>query len=499
MLDHFDFKEETSLFTDKKTSKMGESLDKLQRKLQALEIPALILIEGWESSGKGHVLKDLTREMDPRYVRVEVFEEENDQENQYPSAWRFWQKIPGNQEVVFFDRSFYNQVMNYEEKSDKLLQRKIKELMQFERTLLDDNMIIVKLFLNISEKTQKKRIEALEEDKYRRFLVTDLDKHQNKHYDKHQEWFDRMLEATNFDDSPWHIINAEDKKEASKEALGVTIQAIKEGIKKVKAARKETKAPHRTYQPFGSDLHHLDLSATLSKKAYDKAKDKLQPRAAELVYECYTLGIPIVLAFEGVDAAGKGGAIKRLTREIDPRSYKTYGIKAPSPVEKAHHYLWRFKTKFPKDGLMAIFDRSWYGRVLVERIEGFATEKEWERAYHEITQMEATLTNHGTLVLKFFLFIDKDEEAKRFKDREEDPDKQYKITEEDWRNRDKWDKYMVAYQEMLDRTDKPNAPWITVATNDKYAARIQVLETFVKAVENHIDQWKKNHKENDSE
>lgn len=233
-------------------------------------------------------------------------------------------------------------------------------------------------------------------------------------------------------------------------------------------------------------LEDVDLTQTISDEAYEEELQPLQEEAAELVYQCYSQDIPIVLAFEGMDAAGKGGAIKRLTRYIDPRSYKIYGINAPDSVEDTFHYLWRFQKEFPKDGDMVIFDRSWYGRVLVERVEGFAPERDWERAYDEINQMERTLYDHGTAIMKFFLYIDSNEQERRFQDRMEKPAKNYKITAEDWRNREKTPQYIEAMNEMLKRTDTDCAPWYIVATNQKKYARIQVLKHFISHLKDHL-------------
>lgn len=471
-------------YADVKTKELGEQFDQLQRQLQAKNIPVLILLEGWESSGKGHVLKNLTREMDPRYVRVEVFEDPTDVEEAHERTWRYWQKIPSREEIVVYDRSFYHEIMQERKLSDKKLKKEIKAIQAFEKMLTDDDYILLKFFLNISQEGQKKRIKALEKSDYQQYLLDDSDYQQNKHYDKFTKHFNKILELTHTQQHPWQMIDAEDVDEASKTVLAQTLEWIQEEMTRIEVQRQDKLATDRHFELAQAQLPRQDLSKSLTEEAYDAQKEALQEKAASLVYECYTKDIPIVLAFEGVDAAGKGGAIQRLTRHIDPRSYKIYGIKAPTAEELTHHYLWRFQTKFPENGQMSIFDRSWYGRVLVERIEGFAHEKEWERSYEEINQMEARLTQTGTILMKFFLYIDKDEQAQRFEDRQEEEDKQYKITEEDWRNRKKWDAYEVAYEEMLARTHQKNAPWYLIASNDKYYARIKVLETFINHVEN---------------
>ena len=238
-------------------------------------------------------------------------------------------------------------------------------------------------------------------------------------------------------------------------------------------------------------LSGVDLTKALSSKEYKKELDALQKKMELLHSELYRLRIPVVICFEGWDAAGKGGAIKRLTSHMDPRGYQVNPTASPNDTEKAHHYLWRFWNNMPKAGHIAIFDRTWYGRVMVERIEGFCSEEEWRRAYQEINEMEEHLTNSGCIVLKFWLHIDKDEQEKRFKERMEDPAKQWKITDEDWRNREKWDAYEKAVDEMLVRTSTTYAPWEIVEANSKYFARVKVLRTVVDAMEKEIERRKK--------
>ena len=233
------------------------------------------------------------------------------------------------------------------------------------------------------------------------------------------------------------------------------------------------------------------MSHEISEEEYQEKKEKLQKEVAELMYEYYEKGISQVLVFEGVDAAGKDGAIERLIKDVDPRLYTVYGISAPSKEELAHHYLWRFYSKLPKDGYVSIFSRSWYGRVMVERVEGFAKVKEWDRAYDEISNMEKEIYDHGSLVIKFFVTIDKDEQLRRFDARENDPDKQDKITDEDWRNRKKWDQYIEAMDEMLERTNQPYAPWVIVGSNQKKYARIKVMEEYIRLAKDHLKKVEK--------
>ena len=486
MLKDYNFKEVDHRYENFKRSDLGREIDKLQRIVQRLKIPVLILVDGWESSGKGEIINDLTRELDPRYVKVELFDERSDLDNRHASVWRFWQKIPNDEEITVFDQSFYSQVFNRDERSTELLKQRTEELLFLEHMLLDDGTIVIKFFIHLSNETQAKNIDALESSEYRKFLLSDKDYHQNKHYEDYLKWFDKVLTKTNFPKSPWKIIDGENRKLAAKTVLGITIEELTKGIERVTLQRERAEFSNRHYHQEDRQLDKIDLSKAISDKKYTDQLEKLQKEAAQLVYECYTKGIAILLAFEGVDAAGKGGAIQRLTRHIDPRSYRIYGIKAPTDLENKYHYMWRFWTKFPPDGDMVIMDRSWYGRVLVERVEGFAKESEWERAYEEINHTEKVLTDHGNILMKFFLYIDDEEQKRRFEDRMEEPSKNYKITAEDWRNRNQWEAYMDSYEEMLSRTDTPNAPWYVVGTNDKHTARIQVLEHFIQHIKKQL-------------
>ena len=230
-----------------------------------------------------------------------------------------------------------------------------------------------------------------------------------------------------------------------------------------------------------------ELLNLLKNQEYEKLQKKLELLHGEL----YQLRIPVILCFEGWDAAGKGGAIRRLTSHLDPRGYQVCPTASPSELEKSHHYLWRFWNHVPKAGHIAVFDRTWYGRVMVERIEGFCTESEWHRAYQEINDMEAHFANWGAVIVKFWIHIDKDEQERRFNDRMTNPEKRWKITDEDWRNREKWDDYVEAVNEMLEKTSTKQAPWVIVEGNSKYYARVKVLETVVDAMEKKIKEVKK--------
>ena len=473
-------------FQNFKRSERAERLGRLSRICNDLDIPILIIVDGWESSGRGFVIKDLCREFAAKNFDVDVFDKDESYDDKFPFIRKFWINVPQKGKIKIFDRSFYYKIFEKKNLSDKKIQERIDSIKSIEKALFDDQTIILKFFLNIDKKEQKKRIEKLEDSFKEDFYMDGLDFDQQKNYKDYEKHFKKTLKATDFPYARWEIVDSNDKKAASKEVLGLAIDRISQGMERVIRQREENENVERDYISSSNILQNIDLSKTISDDEYEEKKDKLQDEVAKLMYKYYQKGISQVLVFEGVDAAGKDGAIERLIKEVDPRLYKVHGISAPSKEELSRNYLWRFFTKLPKDGYIGIFSRSWYGRVMVERVEGFAKTNEWDRAYGEMLDMEKQIYDHGSLILKFFVTIDKDEQLKRFKDRQRNPDKQYKITDEDWRNREKWDQYIDAMNEMLERTNSNYAPWIIVEGNCKKYARIKVMEEYIKAAKNHL-------------
>ncbi|MDY5482602.1 MAG: phosphate--AMP phosphotransferase, partial [Clostridium sp.] len=336
------------------------------------------------------------------------------------------------------------------------------------------------------------------ENKETSWRVTEADWKRNKEYDKFLRMNEEMLERTDTGYAPWTIIEATDKNYAAMKILATVADRLQYELDRRAMEKKQpsgmtlmTSSPAAETRYKNGVLSGVDLTKSLNREEYKKELDELQKKLEFLHSEIYRLRIPVVIGFEGWDAAGKGGAIRRLTSHLDPRGYKVNPTAAPNDVEKVHHYLWRFWNNMPKAGHIAIFDRTWYGRVMVERIEGFCSEADWRRAYQEINEMEAHMANFGAVVLKFWLHIDKDEQERRFKERMEDPAKQWKITDEDWRNREKWDDYETAVNEMLVRTSTTYAPWTIVEGNSKYYARVKVLRTVVEALEKKIKEVEK--------
>ena len=473
----------------KRMAKLESKIAFLQRELKNLGVPVMIVFEGFGAAGKGTQINRLIQALDPRGFTVYSTDAETKDEKMHPFLWRFWTKTPEKGRIAVFDRSWYRKLLvdRYEKKtSKKEIPIILEEISSFEKQLTDGGTLVMKFFLDISEREQKKRFHKLMEKKATSWRVSDKDLDRNKHFQDYLEMADEMLTKTDSDYAPWTIVEAEDDRYATVKILSTVAAAFEDRYKKEKESKKKEREVDGRFEKSelnDSVLKKVDLSKKMEEKAYEKRLDELQKKLRLLHGKLYAKRIPVVLAFEGWDAGGKGGAFKRLTNALDPRGYTVNPTSSPNDIERAHHYLWRFWTKMPKDGHIAIFDRTWYGRVMVERIEGFCTTQDWQRAYKEINQMEQQLVNHGAVVLKFWLHIDKEEQARRFQDRQDNPEKSWKITDEDWRNREKWDLYEKAVDEMLVRTSTADAPWIIVEGNDKLYARIKVLETVVNALE----------------
>ncbi len=472
-------------------------LSSLQRQAKAAGLPVMIVFEGWDASGKGTRINQLIEPLDPRGFKVFTIKTENEEEQMHPFLWRFWTATPEKGKIHIFDRSWYRKVINEQmdnAQTKERLAKAYKQIHAFEEQLSNDGTLIIKFFLHISKEEQEKRLKKLESSEETKWRVDKTDWKHNKQYDQYLTLYDQMIEETDTPKAPWHIIESTDREYAAAKILSITVDQLEKKLAEIEAAEKPvvnsalglaTNGELRT-----SVLAGVDLSQTITKTEYKKKLEKLQKELNILHSEMYRRRIPVVLAFEGWDAGGKGGAIKRLTQAMDPRGYEVVPTASPNDVEKAHHYLWRFWQRMPKDGHMAIFDRTWYGRVMVERIEGFCSEDEWRRAYKEINQMEEDLAEHGAIVLKFWMHIDKDEQERRFTDRMNIPEKQWKITDEDWRNRDKWNSYVEAVEDMLLKTSTTYAPWTVVEANSKYYARIKVLETVVNALKARMEKEK---------
>ncbi len=472
---------------DRLATRLGE----LQRTLHEMEIPVLILFEGWDAAGKGTLINELLMPMDPRSFRVHNFKKEESEAEMFrPFLWRYWTKIPENGQIGIFNRSYYSDLIYRKSINERDLRNMMKQANEFEQVLSEDGMIIIKFFIHISKKEQKKRFSKLLGNDTTAWRVTTRDKKENKHYDKLYQKANRGLEQTDTGYAPWTIVEGEQKDYAIIKVFSVLERRLEKAIEAAKVAPKIEHVPliHAGDRAFRSKiLDGIVLDQVVSEEDYKNEIKEAQKKIRLLQYELYRERIPLIAGFEGWDAAGKGGCIKRLTRNLDPRGYTVYPTASPSDIEKKHHYLWRFWRDIPKNGHLGIWDRTWYGRVLVEPIEGFCTQAEYDRSYREINEFEKQLTDAGAIVIKFWLQIDQDEQLRRFKEREQNPEKEWKITDEDWRNREKWEIYKIAVDEMLLKTSTINAPWIIVEAQNKYYARIKVLNETIAAIEKRLN------------
>lgn len=476
-------------------SEIEERLDAARGKLTALQmqikehgLPVLVLFEGWGTAGKGSVLGKVIKNIDPRFFKVATMDVPTEEERRKPFLYRYFVKIPEKGKFVFLDSGWMDEIVKeclHDNPGEKEYKKKIESVKRFERQLTDNGYLVLKFFFQISQKEQKKRIDVLKEDKNTKWRVSENDDWQNKHYDKCLHVFDRYLNDTNAPADPWYLIDAKNKKWAELQVLETMISGIETALKN------SNLAVPLLQNVFPLEkiprLSEIPLDKEIEEEEYRKELKELQEKLSRLHNKLYRQKIPVIIAYEGWDAAGKGGNIKRITGALDPRGFEVHPIASPEPHEKARHYLWRFWNRLPKTGHIAIFDRTWYGRVMVERLEGFCNENEWQRAYNEINEFEKELSDWGAVIIKFWVQIDKDTQLARFTDRQNTPEKQWKITDEDWRNREKWDLYEVAVDEMLQKTNTTYAPWHVLESNDKKYARIKALKIVIHAIEKALE------------
>ena len=448
--------------------------------------PVVILLGGVDGAGKGETLNVLNEWMDPRHIQTNALRPVVDDYAGRPPMWRFWRVLPPTGRIAIFVGSWYSQPLIkhvYGEIKTSKLDQQIDEILRFEQMLADEGTLLLKFWLHLSKKGQKQRFKELSKKKKTAWRVNDSDWEHLELYKKFQSTAEHLLSATSTAEAPWLVVEGGDEHYRNL-TIGTTIlEAMRRRFAEPAKVHDVRTPPRIAPIDHVSLLDRLDLTQTFDKDLYKNELGMLQGRLNRLTRHKKFEKLSVVAAFEGCDAAGKGGAIRRVTQALDARSYDVIPIASPTDEEKARPYLWRFWRHIPERGRLAVFDRSWYGRVLVERVEGFCSEADWMRAYGEINDFEAQLAKNGTVVVKFWLQISKDEQLRRFKEREATAFKQHKITAEDWRNRERWDAYNLAVSDMIDRTSTESAPWKLIAANDKYFARLEVLRTLADAIE----------------
>ncbi len=488
----------------KRMPPLQRRLHRLQRECAEVQLASAVIFEGWDAAGKGTSIRKLTQRLEPRAFKLHSITPPRTFEKHLPWLWRFWAKIPNWGEMAIFDRSWYGRVLV--ERVEKLTsepewRRAYADINSFERALAEDRYVLVKFFLHIDKKTQKKRFKKLESDPLTRWQVQEEDWRHHRTYGEYLIAIEEMLERTETEWAPWTVVEARDRRwmrvkifEALaarlEEALAVRKRAAAEAKEKRGASPGKDPAAEAVSSaaPTTPTLGTVDMDRRLERPEYRKTLLPLQLELRELAYRLYVEQRSMVVVYEGWDAGGKGGNIRRVTERLDPRGYEVYSIAAPKGEDWTHHYLWRFwrRLKAPQEKQILVFDRSWYGRVLVERVEGFAKPHEWKRAYREINDFERQLLDTGTILVKFWIHIDEQEQLRRFEARQKTPHKRWKITDEDWRNREKWDAYVAAVNDMLLKTSTLRAPWTIVEGNDKLYARVKTLRTLVEVLQGEL-------------
>jgi polyphosphate:AMP phosphotransferase len=447
----------------------------------------IILINGIEGAGKGETVKLLNEWMDPRLIEVRTFDQQTDEELAHPPAWRYWRQLPAKGRMGIFFGNWYSQMLQdrvHGRFKDAVLDQAIAGAERLEKMLCDEGALVFKFWFHLSRKQMKRRLKTLKDDPLHSWRISPLDWQQSRTYDKFVRFGERVLRRTSREYAPWHVIEGADANYRSLTVGRVLLEGMQAALKETERRPQAlTVGPVSASQDELTLLDSLDLSLRLEKDEYEEALIAEQARLSGNMRDKRMKRHALVAVFEGNDAAGKGGAIRRVAAALDPRHYNIVPIAAPSQDERAQPYLWRFWRQIPPRGKFTIFDRSWYGRVLVERVEGFCSEPDWLRAYGEINDFEEQLTDAGVVLVKFWLAIDEQTQLQRFEERQEIPFKRYKITEDDWRNRDKWPLYRQAVGDMVDRTSTGIAPWTLVEANDKRWARVKVLRTLNDALE----------------
>ncbi|MCR5486915.1 MAG: polyphosphate:AMP phosphotransferase [Lachnospiraceae bacterium] len=458
-----------------------------QMAIKEKKLPVLVIFDGWGAAGKGSVLGKVIRSLDPRFFKTETLSRPSEDELRRPFLYRYFARIPEAGKFSFFDGSWMDETTKgylTGSTSPEEYRRELTSIKRFERQLSDNGYLVVKFFFHISKKEQKQRLKELGKDKNTGWRVEKWDLWQNKHYELCMDVYEDYLDATNQFVAPWYFIDSKNKKWAELQVTEILVKSIDIALENTGRA---VPLLQNTFPLIAMpSLQEIPLDKTIADEEYEQELDRLQKKLSGLHNELYHKKVPVVIAYEGWDAAGKGGNIKRVTAALDPRGFEVHPIASPEPHEKNRHYLWRFWTRLPKDGHIAIFDRTWYGRVMVERLEGFCSENDWQRAYNEINEFERELFDWGAVILKFWVQIDKDTQLQRFTDRQNTPEKQWKITDEDWRNREKWDLYEAAVNEMIQKTSTEFAPWHILESNDKHYARIKALKTVIRQIEKRL-------------
>ena len=499
------------------TAELGRTLDKatfdkaqralrvelleLQQQLHAAPFPIILVFAGVDAAGKGETVNLLNQWMDPRFIHTRAYASPSDEEAERPEMWRYWVSLPAKGRFGMFQSSWYSRpVLDhvYGRIDDATFDHDLSRIAAFEKTLTDDKAVILKFWMHMGKEAQRQRYEELQANPQLEWRITPDTWKNLERYEQFVRTAEHCISQTSTGLAPWFIIEGSDHRYRSVAVATIVRDAARRALD-AHARREQARelsadlpvveeaeaAPSLWSQP--TVLDGLDMTLSLKRKEYRRRLRDAQGQLAVLSRAAESRGISSILVFQGWDASGKGGAIKRLADALQAKNVRMHAIGAPTDEERAQHYLWRFWRRLPRAGRVAIFDRSWYGRVLVERVEGFATDSEWQRAYAEINHFEAALVSHGIVLVKYWMHLTPDEQLARFEARANTPWKRWKLTDEDWRNREKWTEYEKAVHDMVERTSTAGAPWTLVEADDKPWARVKVIETYVEALRAAID------------
>lgn len=469
----------------------------LQKKLASSELAVVIVVSGAEGAGKQDTVDLLLEWMDARGIETHAMWDTTDEERERPRFWRFWRVLPPKGKIAILFGSWYTAPIIdrvYGRMDEANLEKEMRRIVEFERMLDHEGVVLIKFWMHLSKSLQKQRLKELKKDPIRRWRVGAQTWKFFKLFDTFRQVSEVCVRHTSTGFAPWHIVEAADDRYRNLTVTMTLAQTIQKALRRAPSPEVKRSNPGNTALLRGlaktNLLRKLDFNRRVSDKEHRTALKKYQGKLSRLARQLCDARRSMILVFEGPDAAGKGGTIRRLTRTIDSRLYRVISTAAPTDEEAAHPYLWRFWRHLPRQGHSTIYDRSWYGRVLVERIEGFCSTEDWSRAYSEINEFEEQLSSFGIIVLKFWLAISPEEQLKRFEDRETTPYKQYKLTEEDWRNREKWNAYETAACDMISRTNTTHAPWFLVEANDKNWARVKVLKIVCRTLKRALSEYR---------
>ncbi len=484
------------------TAELGKSIKKKHYKKQLPELraallqaqfalsktntPVIIIISGIDGAGRGDVVNTLNEWLDTRGLETIALDSLTDEERERPYYWRFWRQLPARGRIgVFFGGWYVDPIEQtaHQKIETAAFHDALAHIRHFETMLVEDGALILKFWLHLSKKDQQKRLKQLDKNPHTKRSVSKRDWEHAKLNPQFVKAAEQAIRHTDSADAPWILVEATDSCYCNLTVGRTVLESLRKHLDAEPPPSLATQAAPTESASTLTILNTVDLTQKLAEKNYHKTLETDQGKLHRLAWAAYEQKCSTIIVFEGWDASGKGGAIRRMTQAMDARLYRVISTAAPTDEERAHHYLWRFWRHIPRAGRVTIYDRSWYGRVLVERVEGFAKEKEWQRAYLEINDFEEQLVKHGGIVIKFWLHVSQDEQLRRFQEREKVPYKKHKITNEDWRNRERWNDYTIAVNEMVTRTSTDFAPWTLVAGDDKHFARVQVLKTVCERLE----------------